>query len=127
MRASGFGHRQTRARTGVRGAGVKAVSPAERGRSGATRLDGGEHTRTLLSLTMTYESSILPTDSAEDPSAASPGGATVTGEDGKFWVVSLVPDTPIRLQATRGGRESNVVTVNVGPGALWTDVKLRLP
>ena len=55
------------------------------------------------------------------------GGATVTGEDGKFWVVSLVPETPIRLQATRGGRESNVVTVNVGPGALWTDVKLRLP
>ena len=33
---------------GVRGAGVKAVSPAERGRSEATRLDVGEHTRTLL-------------------------------------------------------------------------------
>ena len=32
----------------VRGAGVKAVSPAERGRSEATRLDVGEHTRTLL-------------------------------------------------------------------------------
>ena len=32
---------------GVRGAGVQAVSPAQRGRSGATRLDGGEHTRTL--------------------------------------------------------------------------------
>ena len=30
------------------GAGVKAVSPAERGRSEATRLDVGEHTRTLL-------------------------------------------------------------------------------
>ena len=27
---------------------VKAVSPAERGRSEATRLDVGEHTRTLL-------------------------------------------------------------------------------
>ena len=38
----------TRARTGVRGAGVKAVSPAERGRSGATRLDGcAEHGRQL--------------------------------------------------------------------------------
>ena len=36
-----------KSRTRVRGAGVKAVSPAERGRSGATRLDGGEHTRTL--------------------------------------------------------------------------------
>ena len=32
----------------VRGAGVKAVSPAERGRSEATRLDVGEHTRMLL-------------------------------------------------------------------------------
>ena len=30
------------------GAGVKAVSPAERGRSEATRLDVGAHTRTLL-------------------------------------------------------------------------------
>ena len=34
--------------TSVRGAGVKAVSPADRGRSEATRLDVGEHTRTLL-------------------------------------------------------------------------------
>ena len=34
--------------TSVRGAGVKAVSPAERARSEATRLDVGEHTRTLL-------------------------------------------------------------------------------
>ena len=34
--------------TSVRGAGVKAVSPAERWRSEATRLDVGEHTRTLL-------------------------------------------------------------------------------
>ena len=32
----------------VRGAGVKAGSPAQRGRSEATRLDAGEHTRTLL-------------------------------------------------------------------------------
>ena len=32
----------------VRGAGVKAVSPAERGRSEATRLDAGEPTLTLL-------------------------------------------------------------------------------
>ena len=55
---------------GVRGAGVQAVSPAQRGRSGATRLDGGEHTRTLWGLTMTSQSSILPTDSAEDPKFA---------------------------------------------------------
>ena len=31
----------------VRGAAVKAVSPAKRGRSAATRLDGGEHRRRL--------------------------------------------------------------------------------
>ena len=43
------GHRQQEpAWTSVRGAGVRAVSPAERGRSEATRLDAGEHTRTLL-------------------------------------------------------------------------------
>ena len=47
FRASGMGPRQTRAGTLVRAAGVQAVSPAQRGRSGATRLDGGEHTGTL--------------------------------------------------------------------------------
>ena len=31
----------------VRGAAVKTFNPAKRGRSAATRLDGGEHTRTL--------------------------------------------------------------------------------
>ena len=44
-----IGHRrQEPLWTSVRGAGVKAVSPAKRGRSGATRLDGGEHTRSLM-------------------------------------------------------------------------------
>ena len=49
MRASGIGPRQTRTGTLVRAAGVQAVSPAQRGRSGAgaTRLDAGEHTGTL--------------------------------------------------------------------------------
>ena len=47
------GHRrQEPVWTSVRGAYVKAVSPAERGRSEATRLDVGEHTRTLFGLTM---------------------------------------------------------------------------
>ena len=32
----------------VRAAGVKAVSPAKRGRSEATRLDAGEHTVMLM-------------------------------------------------------------------------------
>ena len=43
------GHcRQEPGWTSVRGADVKAVSPAELGRSEATRLDVGAHTRTLL-------------------------------------------------------------------------------
>ena len=47
------GHRRQKpVLTSVRGAYVKAVSPAERGRSEATRLDVGEHTRTLFGLTM---------------------------------------------------------------------------
>ena len=41
-------HRQTRSQSEcVRGAGVKVASPAQRGRSVATRLDAGEHTPTL--------------------------------------------------------------------------------
>ena len=40
--------RQEPVRTSVRGAVVKAVSPAKRGPSVARRLDEGEHTRTLV-------------------------------------------------------------------------------
>ena len=48
-RGESRGHRrQEPVWTSVRGAGVRAVSRAERGRSEATRLDAGEHTRTLL-------------------------------------------------------------------------------
>ncbi len=43
------GHRQQEpVWTSVRGAGVRAGSPAKRGRSEAKRLDAGEHTRTLF-------------------------------------------------------------------------------
>ena len=48
MQGRRIGHRrQEPVWTSECGAGVKAVSPAKRGRSGATRLDAGEHTRTL--------------------------------------------------------------------------------
>ena len=48
MQGRRIGHRrQEPVWTSECGAGVKAVSPAKRGRSGATRLDTGEHTRTL--------------------------------------------------------------------------------
>ena len=40
--------RQKAVRTRVRGAVVKAISPAKRGPSAARRLDDGEHTRTVV-------------------------------------------------------------------------------
>ena len=54
------------------------------------------------------------------------GGLVVTGDDGKFWITGLVPDTPIGLQATLGVRASDVVTVKVGPGSTWSGVTQRL-
>ena len=51
----------------VRGAAVKAVSPAKRGRSAATRLDGGEHTRTLLASTAPAYHNILWSTASEKP------------------------------------------------------------
>ena len=51
----------------VRGAAVKAVSPAKRGRSAATRLDGGEHTRTLSASTAPACHNILWSTASEKP------------------------------------------------------------
>ena len=51
----------------VRGAAVKAVSPAKRGRSAATRLDGGEHTRTLSASTAPTYHNILWSTASEKP------------------------------------------------------------
>ena len=51
----------------VRGAAVKAVSPAKRGRSAATRLDGGEHTRTLSASTAPAYHNILWSSASEKP------------------------------------------------------------
>ena len=55
----------------MRAAGVQAVSPAQRGRSGATRLDGGEP-RARCGSDEDYQPSVLPTDSAEDPETPAP-------------------------------------------------------
>ena len=55
------------------------------------------------------------------------GGIIVTGDDGKFWINGLVPDTPIGLQASLDGWMSEIVTVNMGPGSVWRDVVLRMP
>ena len=49
----------------VRGAAVKAVSPAKRG--AATRLDGGEHTRTLSASTAPAHHNILWSTASEKP------------------------------------------------------------
>ena len=59
FRASGMGPRQTRAGTLVRAAGVQAVSPAQRGRSGATRLDGAS-TRARCGSDEDYQPSFYP-------------------------------------------------------------------
>ena len=53
--------------TSVRGAAVKAVSPAKRGRSAATRLDCGEHTRTLSASTAPAYHDILWSTASEKP------------------------------------------------------------
>ena len=50
-----MGPRQTRA--GTLAAGVQAVSPAQRGRSGATRLDGGDSYETILNYLRTTRTS----------------------------------------------------------------------
>ena len=40
---------------------------------------------------------------------------------------SLVPDTPITVWAELDGRQSNDVTITVGPGMVLPDVALQLP
>ena len=53
-------------------------------------------------------------------------GRTVTRSDGVFMIGGLVPSTPISLQAQRGGRLSDIVTVIVEPGMEQSGLVLRL-
>ena len=53
-------------------------------------------------------------------------GFMVTGQEGKFRISGLVPDTPILLQAEIGGRLSDVVTVQIAPGTERMGVVLRM-
>ena len=53
-------------------------------------------------------------------------GRTVTRSDGAFMIGGLVPSTPISLQAQRGGRLSDIVTVTVEPGRERPGLVLRL-
>ncbi len=53
-------------------------------------------------------------------------GRTVTRSDGAFMIGGLVPSTPISLQAQRGGRLSDIVTVTVEPGMEHSGLVLRL-
>jgi len=53
-------------------------------------------------------------------------GRTVTRSDGVFMLGGLVPSTPISLQAQRGGRLSDIVTVTVEPGMKHSGLVLRL-
>ena len=53
-------------------------------------------------------------------------GRTVTRSDGVFTLGGLVPSTPISIQAQRGGRLSDIVTVTVEPGMEHSGLVLRL-
>ena len=53
-------------------------------------------------------------------------GRTVTRSDGTFTIAGLVPSTPIFLQAGRGERLSDIVTVSVEPGLERPGIVLRL-
>ena len=53
-------------------------------------------------------------------------GRTVTRSDGVFMIGGLVPSTRISLQAQRGGRLSDIVTVTVEPGMERPGLVLRL-
>ncbi len=53
-------------------------------------------------------------------------GRTVTRSDGVFMIGGLVPSTPISLQAQRGGRLSDIVTVTAEPGMEHSGLVLRL-
>ena len=54
-------------------------------------------------------------------------GNVMVGPDGAFAITSLVPDTPITVWAELDGRQSNDVTITVGPGMVLPDVALQLP
>ena len=55
------------------------------------------------------------------------GGQLVTDSDGDFVVNTLVPDTPITLQAEFDGSASTTVTVTIAPGTIHSGILLRLP
>lgn len=54
-------------------------------------------------------------------------GRTVTQSDGAFMIGGLVPSTRISLQAERGGRLSDIVTVTGEPGIEQRGFVLHLP
>ena len=56
------------------------------------------------------------------------GGLTTTVNEGLFRISSLVPDTPIALQATTpDGRRSDIVTVTITQGMERSGIVLRMP
>lgn len=60
------------------------------------------------------------------PFSALTRGRKVTKWDGAFLIGGLVPGTRISLQAQRGGRLSDIVTVTVGPGLEQAGLVLHL-
>lgn len=113
---------------------------------GTLTVEAGEAQSTRIGLLLEAVAGGLVVDANDDPvegarvrvgyDRALPGGGffasaargrATTRSDGEFELRGLLPDTPIAVQAELGGRRSNVVTMNVGPGMAQRGVVLRLP
>ena len=55
------------------------------------------------------------------------GGTPITKADGNFALNGLVPNTPITLYAEYAEQQTNMVTIEVSPGQVRSDLALRLP
>ena len=67
-----------------------------------------------------------PSLSGAETLAALAGGHPMADEEGQFLIEGLVPDNSIYLQAERGGRLSDIVTVWIGPGTMRTGIVLHM-
>ena len=54
------------------------------------------------------------------------GGAPITTADGTFALNGLVPNSPVTLHAEYDGQRTNMVTIEIAPGQVRSDVVLRL-
>ena len=88
--------------------------PRATGRNGATRLDGGEHGH-AVGLTRDYQSSILPTDSAEDPGSHETGYTGQTGTGRRSRCPCRQPPAPGSLSARGESRGFGLAAARPNP------------